>query len=181
MRGISWLAEDLLASQKELCSMELVSYQLMYLIKYHTDWHDTRHTHSFSTRSLQISTPHRLTQYTTHVTPTAPDLFRSAHRTAWHNTRHTSLLQHEISSDQHTAPHRLIQYTSYTLYQHEISSDQHTAPPDTIHDTRHSYSTRSLQISTPHRLTQYTTHVTPTARDLFRSQQTATYVCMHAS
>jgi len=26
MQGISWLAEDLLASQDKLCSMELVSY-----------------------------------------------------------------------------------------------------------------------------------------------------------
>ena len=34
MRGISWLAEDLLATQEGLCSMELLTYLLTYLITY---------------------------------------------------------------------------------------------------------------------------------------------------
>jgi hypothetical protein len=35
MRGISWLAEDLLASQEELCSKELVLVSLVSCV--HTD------------------------------------------------------------------------------------------------------------------------------------------------
>jgi hypothetical protein len=38
MRGISWVAEDILASQEGLCSMELVSMLLTAMKREHAYW-----------------------------------------------------------------------------------------------------------------------------------------------